>query len=397
MDREISSKSKVTVEEERGNGGGISRRSFIKGVGGVAAAATVLGLSGLKLKALAQPIPASITFPKKKLLEAYRKMQLIRQGEAKVREIQINEPGVIRAFIHSSEGEEACCVGVAMAMKLGHDYLGHTHRSHGYPIAMGVDMKAWMAELFGKVTGTNKGRGGSMHIADPKKGMLGAISIIAQGIPHAVGAAYSAVLRGTDQVALATCGEGATNQGAWHESLNLATVWELPVVFVVHNNQWRISIPANWETAPIRRGKDLSVRAAAYAIPGVTADGMDIWAVYKAAKWCIDRARQGKGPSLLELVTYRTRSHADITAPHEVLGLGIYKGWFEERKGEYEYWMKRNAIKRFEKTVLEGGDLTKAELTSVEKEVATEIEEAVEFSRKSPFENPEEAYKDIYV
>jgi len=232
-----------------------------------------------------------------------------------------------------------------------------------------------------------------MHIADPKKGMLGAISIIGQGIPHAVGAAYSADLRGTDQVALATCGEGATNQGAWHESLNLATVWELPVVFVVHNNQWRISVPARWETAPIRRGKDLSVRAAAYAIPGMTVDGNDLWAVYKAAKYCIDRARQGKGPSLLELVTYRHRSHSDTIAPHEVTTQWPYKGWGDE----YAYWMKRDPITRFEKVVLEGGDLTKAELTLVEKEVDAEVEEAVEFSRKSPFENAEEAYKDIYA
>jgi len=393
MDREVISKSKVTVEEERDNGGGISRRSFIKGVGGVAAAATVLGLSGLKLKALAQPIPSFITLPKKKLLEAYRKLLLIRRGEMKVREIMIKEPGLIRGAAHSSEGEEACCVGVSMAMKLGHDYLGHTHRSHGYPIAMGVDIKAWMAELFGKVTGTNKGRGGSMHIADAKKGMLGAISIIAQGIPHAVGAAKSAQIRGTDQVALATCGDGATNQGAWHESLNLATVWELPVVFVVHNNLWRISVPTRWETAPVRRGKDLSVRAAAYAIPGITVDGNDLWAVYKAAKYCIDRARQGKGPSLLELVTYRHRSHSDTIAPHEVTTLWPYKGW----EGEYAYWMKRDPITRFEKVVLEGGELTKADLTSVQKQVDAEGEEAVEFSRKSSFENAEEAYKDIYA
>ncbi len=393
MDREISTKSEVAVEEKRNNGGGISRRSFIKGVGGVAAAATILGLSGLKSKVLAQPIPAFATLPKEKLLEAYRKMLLIRKGEIKVREIILAEPGIIRGPIHSSEGEEACCVGVALAMKLGHDYLGHTHRSHGYPIAMGVDIKAWMAELFAKVTGTNRGRGGSMHIADAKKGMLGAISIIGQGIPHAVGAAKSAQIRGTDQVALATCGDGATNQGAWHESLNLATVWELPVVFVVHNNQWRIGIPARWENAPVRRGKDLSVRAAAYAIPGITVDGNDLWAVYKAAKYCIDRARQGKGPSLLELVTYRHRAHGSTVGQHEVLTQWPHKG----RKGEYDYWMKRDPIPRFERVVLEGGDLTQPELTSVQKQVDIEIEEAVVFARKSPFEDPKEAFEDIYA
>ena len=393
MDREVISKSEVTVEKERGNGGGISRRTFIKGVGGVAAAATVLGLSGLKLKALAQPIPGFATLSKEQLLEAYRKMLLIRRGEIKVREIILAGGGEIRGPIHSSEGEEACCVGVAMAMKLGHDYLGHTHRSHGYPIAMGVDIKAWMAELFAKVTGTNKGRGGSMHIADASKGMLGAISIIGQGIPHAVGAAKSAKIRGTDQVALATCGDGASNQGAWHESLNLATVWELPVVFVVHNNQWRIGIPARWENAPVRRGKDLSVRAAAYGIKGITVDGNDLWAVYKAAKYCIDQARQGKGPSLLELVTYRHRAHGGTVGQHEVLTSWPHRAI----RSEYDYWMKRDPIPRFERVVLGGGDLTQAELTSVQNQVDTKIEEAVEFARTSPFEDPAVAFKDIYA
>jgi len=392
MDR---SKSKVTVEKERDNGGGISRRSFIKGVGGVAAAATVLGLSGLKLKALAQPIPGYVILPKKNLLEAYRKMQLIRQGELKLRELvgagKYRDEG-LRSSGHASAGEEACCVGVAMAMRLGHDYLGHTHRSHGYPLAMGVDIKAWMAELFGKVTGTNKGRGGSMHIADPKKGMLGAISIIAQGIPHAVGAAKSAQIRGTDQVAVATCGDGATNQGAWHESLNLATVWELPVVFVVHNNQWRITVPTRWENAPVRRGKDLSVRAAAYAIPGITVDGNDLWAVYKAAKYCIDRARQGKGPSLLELVTYRHWAHSG-PSDHEILRLWPYKGM----KAQYDYWIKRDPITRFERIVLESGELSEGELGSIRQEVAAEIVEAIAFARKSPFEDPAVAFKDIYA
>lgn len=370
---------------------GVSRRGFLKIAGGVAGVA-VVGLPHLR-DALAQPIPPSVALPKETLIDAYHRMQRIRKGEIKIRELLLsgNPPEGLRGPFHSSEGEEACCVGVAMAMKLGHDYLGHTHRSHGYPIAMGVDLNAWMAELCGRATGTNKGRGGSMHIADPSKGMLGAISIIAQGYPHAVGAAYSAKIRGTDQVAIATLGDGASNQGAFHESINIATIWELPVVFVIHNNQWRINIPARWETAPIKRGKELSVRAAAYGIPGITADGNDFWAVYKAAKYCIDRTREGEGPYLLELVTYRHRAHSNTVGEHEVLS------WPYNDQAEYDYWMKRDPIPRFENIVLLGGDLTEDDLATVRAEVDAEVQTAVDFARSSPFEDPQVALADIYA
>lgn len=368
----------------------VSRRNFLKLASGVAGTA-VVGLPHAK-RALAQPLPVAADLPKEQLLEAYRKMQLIRRGEVKVRELlkSGNPPEGLRAWFHSSEGEEACCVGVAMAMQLGHDYLGHTHRSHGYPIAMGADLNAWMAELCGRATGTNKGRGGSMHIADPSKGMLGAISIIAQGYPHAVGAAYSAKVRGTDQVAIGTLGDGASNQGAFHESINIATVWELPAVFIVHNNQWRIGIPARWENAPVKRGKDLSVRAAAYGIPGITVDGNDFWAVYKAAKYAIDNTRAGKGPYLLELVTYRHRAHGNTVGEHEVLS------WPHNNRAEYEYWMKRDPIKRFESTVLAGGDLSQEQLDGVVADADSAIEEAVTFAAESPFEDPEEAFAEVF-
>lgn len=369
--------------------GDVTRRNFLKLASGVAGAA-VVGLPQFK-EAMAQPIPFAADLSKEQLLEGYRKMQLIRRGEIKVRELlkSGNPPEGLRGAFHSSEGEEACCVGVAMAMRLGHDYLGHTHRSHGYPIAMGVDIGAWMAELMGRETGTNKGHGGSMHIADPSKGMLGAISIIAQGYPHAVGAAYSAKVRGTDQVAIGTLGDGASNQGAFHESINIATIWELPAVFIVHNNGWRINVPARWENAPVKRGKDLSVRAAAFGIPGITVDGNDMWAVYKAAKYAIDNTRAGKGPYLLELVTYRHRAHGNTVGEHEVLS------WPHNDRAEYEYWMRRDPITRFESTVLSGGDLTQDELDGVVANVDAAIEEAVQFAVDSPFENPEECFADV--
>ncbi len=356
---------------------GISRRNFIKGVGGVAAATTILGFSGLNAKAMEEPIPAFATLPKEKLLDAYRKMVRIRQGEVTLR------------GGHSSDGEEACALGVVMAMKPG-DVLGTTHRSHAHPLAMGVDMKAWVAELKGKVTGTNKGRGGTMHIADPKVGMLGAIAIVAAGVPHAVGAATAFQISGAKRVAISVCGDGATNKGPFHECLNMAAIWDLPVVFVVNNNQWAVATPSRWDNAPVRAGKDLSVKAAAHAIPGITVDGNDFFAVYNAAKYCIERAREGKGPSLLDLVTYRQMAHAGPQT-HEVTR------WPFNRPEELEYWLQRDPIKRFERNMLDGKLVTEGEVNQIRIDVAAELKEAIEFADKSPFPDPEEVFKDIYA
>ncbi len=386
MDREISTESRVTVEEERGNGGGISRRTFLKGVGGVAAAAAVLGISGLKSKALAQPIPTFVDLPKKKLLLTYLRMQRIRRGELKVREVVLAKKYAgLRSAGHSSAGEEACCVGVAMAMEKD-DWLTGTHRSHGYPLAMGLDPKPWMAELFTKVTGSNKGHGGSMHIAEASLGILGMSGIVGSGVPHAVGAAKAFKLKGTRQVAVSTCGDGAMNSSGFNSSLNLAAIWELPVIFVVHNNQWAIDVPSQWENALAKAGKDLSVRASGWDVPGVTVDGNDFFAVYRGAKYCLDRARNGKGPSMLEVKTFRMFSHSG-TGVHEVTK------WPHNQPEVLEYWLRKNPITRFERNVLEGGLLTQAELTSIQKQVDAEILEALDFADKSPYEEPEAAFK----
>ena len=371
---------------------GVSRRTFIKGIGGAAAAAALLG--SLK-NATAEAIPTSVTFTKQELLEIYRRMQRIRSGELKLLEIYkkdaigANKEGLRRTG-HSSEGEEATCVGVAMAIKEG-DYLTGTHRSHGYPIAMGMDLKPWMAELFGRSTGSNRGYAGSLHIAYPQRGVIGMSGIVGTGVSHAVGAARSAQVRGTKQVAVSTCGDAAMNSSGFNSSLNLAAIWNAPVVFVINNNQWELCVPARWEQSLVRAGRDLSARAAGYAIPGITVDGNDVFAVYKAATYCIENARAGKGPSLLECITYRHRSHneswikeksTDTYLSHECLQYP-----YEDEK-ELQYWLKRCPIKRFEATVLDGM-LKAEELAQVRKEVKAETEAAVDFAKTSPMLDPE--------
>lgn len=378
---------------------GISRRGFLKIASGIAGVA-VVGLPGLK--ATAQPIPPSVTLPKESLLEMYRKMLHIHLAEEKVREIvaeDLRKPVGLEGgkriqplygfpWTHSSEGEEGVCAGVAMAMEEG-DLLTNTHRSHGYASAAGIDLKSLMAELFGRATGVDKGHGGSMNIADPTRGVLDSSSVVGAGIPHAVGAAKAFKLLGKKNVAIATLGDGAVNTSDFNPSLNLAAIWELPVVFVINNNQYQITVKANWEHSLCRAGQDLSARAAGFAIPGITVDGMDVFAVYKAAKWAIDRARDGKGPALLDCVCYRYRSHGMTVAPHEVL-----REWPYNDPGEYNYWLSRDPIKRFENVVLgPAGSLTQEELDTVRQEVEAEASEAVAFAEQSPWPDPEAEYQ----
>jgi TPP-dependent pyruvate/acetoin dehydrogenase alpha subunit len=386
---------------------GISRRCFIKGIGGVAASAAVLG----SLKTVgAQPIPRSVALPKDTLLEMYRRMQRIRKGELKLLELFLLGKGDrsplgigvegIRRTGHSSEGQEASCVGVCMAMNKG-DYLTCSHRSHGHPLALGMDLKRWMGEMFGRTTGSARGHGGSMHIVDAGIGLIGASGIVGAGVPHCVGAARAAKIRGTDQVAVPVCGDGGMNTSSFNGSLNLAASWNLPVVFVVDNNQWQVSVRNEMVHALVQKGKDLSTRAAGWGIPGITVDGNDVFAVYKAAKYCIDNARAGKGPSLLECVTYRQRCHNESYAAGEKLPVGAgyvsheVQRWPYNDRAQLDYWLARDPIKRFDRCVLEAKLLTEAELEATRKEVATEIEVAVEFARSSPFPDPEEEFKYI--
>jgi pyruvate dehydrogenase E1 component alpha subunit len=236
------------------------------------------------------------------LLDVYRRMRTIRLFEEKLSEL-VNS-GRLAGFLHLYAGEEAVAVGVCRHLS-DRDVVCSTHRGHGHCIAKGVDIRGMMAELFGRKTGICKGKGGSMHIADLDRGMLGANGIVGAGIPLATGAALTAMVKKTGGVAIAFFGDGATNQGQFHEALNIASIWKLPAVYVVENNGYGEATPMEFVT-PMR---DLAERAAAYGMPGVIANGMDFFDVHEKAGQAIERARSGEGPTLLECKTYRYFGH----------------------------------------------------------------------------------------
>jgi TPP-dependent pyruvate/acetoin dehydrogenase alpha subunit len=371
---------------EISKGKGVSRRSFLKGVGGVAAAATVLGMG---MKAKAEPVPAFVTLPKETLTEMYRRMLRIRLVEERLR-VMVREgldkyvPG-ISSYAHTSAGEEATCVGVCFAMDKD-DYILGTHRSHGYPLGRGLDLNTFAAEYFGKVDGCNRGHGGSMHIADPALNILGMSGIVGAGVPIAVGAAFAAQVLKNKRVAVSTTGDASMQASGFNSSLNLAKIWDAPVVFVINNNQWGSSLSARWVDANMKGGKDVSARASGFNMPGITVDGNDIFAVYKAVKYAVDRARNGQGPTLVECVTYRRWTH-NGPLDHETTR------WPYNNPAELEYWLKRDPIKRFEATAMEGKLLTFEEMDTVKKSVAEELEAAIAFGVKSPMPDPAVAYK----
>jgi len=282
---------------------------------------------------------------------------------------------------HSSVGQEAVPTGVC-AHLTERDYVASTHRGHGHCIAKGVDPRLMMAELYGKSTGSNRGKGGSMHIADVDKGMLGANGVVGSNLPLAVGAALTAKIKGVGQVSVSFFGDGASNQGTFHESLNLAAIWKLPVVFVCENNLYAESTPVEYAVA----AKDIADRAHGYNIPGLTVDGMDVFAVYDAAGEAIARARQGGGPTLLECKTYRYYGHA------------LADNHLRYRKQEeVDYWRSRDPIESFKRRVLDQNLLTESELSSIESRVKALMDEAVKFAEGSPYPALSELITDVYV
>jgi len=315
-----------------------------------------------------------------KLLRIYEKMLLIRKFEEKA--IELYSQGLIPGLLHTYIGQEAIAVGVCENLR-DDDYITSTHRGHGHCIAKGCDPKPMMAELLGKKTGYCKGKGGSMHIADFSIGMLGAEAIVGAGLPIAVGAALALKIDNKDSVVVAFFGEGASNQGNFHECLNLAAVWKLPVVFVCENNRYAISVSLHKSTSV----EDIAQRACAYNIPGVTVEGNDVIEVYLKAKELIERARRGEGPSLLECKTYRVRGHHEMDR-----ALEKYRP-----KEELESWLKKDPIKRLrERLVIEYG-LNEDELTTIEERVIKIINEAADFAIKSPEPEFESVFEDVYV
>jgi pyruvate dehydrogenase E1 component alpha subunit len=320
----------------------------------------------------------TLNLPTEKLTKMYRKMLEIRFFEEKVFDLYAQNlvPGTIHLYL----GEEAVAVGVCSVLRKD-DYITSTHRGHGHCIAKGAELKRTMAEILGKKTGYCKGKGGSMHIADFSIGMLGATAVVGAGLPIAVGAGLSAKLRKTDQVVACFFGEGASNQGTFHESINMASIWKLPVIFVCENNLYAMGT----RQSRVMAIENVADRAGAYGIPGVVVDGNDVLAVYEATQKAVERARKGEGPTLIECKTYRHKGHSRVDPAK-------YRP-----KEEVEEWLAKDPIKRFKEKLLQTNTLTESEIQQIEKEVSDEIEEAVKFAMESPYPAPEEALEDIYA
>jgi TPP-dependent pyruvate/acetoin dehydrogenase alpha subunit len=316
--------------------------------------------------------------PQEKLLLMYERMLKVRHFEDRVKDLFA--AGEMPGFVHLYLGQEAVAVGACAPLN-DDDYITSTHRGHGHIIAKGGDVKLMMAELYGKATGYNKGKGGSMHIADPRLGILGANGIVGAGLPIATGAGLSAKLRDSGQVAVCFFGDGASNQGTFHEAINIAAAFDLPVVYVCENNLYAVGT----RQSDVRKVEDIADRGVGYAIPGLAIDGNDAIAVYEACKEAVDRARAGMGPTLIECKTYRWRTHfegePDTYRPPE----------------EVEAWMRREPIAPYRKALIEQGVLTEAQAAEIETNVLEELNQAVEFARQSPLPEPESALEDLWA
>jgi len=321
-----------------------------------------------------------LSLDQKFCLKMYEQMLTIRRFEEKA--IELFEHNLIWGNVHPCIGQEAVSVGVCSNLRRD-DFMVNTHRGHGNCIAKGAELKLMMAELLGKLSGYCKGKGGSMHIADFEGGNLGANGIVGGGIPIAVGAGISIQNRGTDQVVVCFFGDGASNQGTFHESLNLAALWKLPVIFVCENNLYALSTPIR-EAISISR---ISDRAMAYGIPGYNLDGNNVIEIYTKTKEAIELARNRKGPTLLECVTYRFFGH--FTGDPG-------KGINYRTKKEMDEWLMRCPIKRFKEELIKEKILDGKIDQMIETKVKDIIESAVQFAKESPFPSPGEAIQDLF-
>ena len=312
------------------------------------------------------------------LLWMYEKMVTIRRFEEQSR--READAGKLRGM-HSSIGQEAVPTGICAHLR-DDDYVLGTHRSHHHCIAKGVDLNEMMAELLGKATGTNKGKGGTMHIADINKGMLGANGVVGSNIPVATGVALSAKVRGSDQVSVVFFGDGASSQGSLHESMNIASIWKLPVLFVCENNRYAESTPFEYAVA----GGSIANRAAGYDMPGVLVDGQSALDMFEVGKEAVARARAGEGPTLIEAQTYRYQGHFGADDP-----LG-YRTQEEE-----DYYEARDCIVTLKAHITDGGYATEGDIDAIEARALTAVLEATTFADESPFPDPSELTTDVYV
>lgn len=314
-------------------------------------------------------------------LEMMRRMQRVRLFEEAT--IALFHAGELPAMVHLSIGQEAAVVGACLATETS-DYMTGNHRSHGHPIAKGANLDALMAELLGKATGVCGGKGGSMHLADFSVGSLGESGIVGSAIPVATGAGLAAQVRGTDQVSLCFFGDGAASEGVLHESMNMASIWKLPVIYFCENNGYAVNVTAE-ESLSV---PDVATRAAGYSMPGTVVDGQDVLAVYLATRDAVRRARAGDGPSLVEAKTYRFHEHAyGLVVSRPYRDQSVVDNWFDTV----------DPVTLFHDRLLAWQVVTEDELMALHASVKSEVDEAVEFARRSPFPPPEAAYTDVYA
>jgi len=333
-----------------------------------------------------------------RLVWMFTQMLRIREFEERVKRSFTELPGLLRGHTHLADGAEASIVGSLAALRPG-DQILTTYRCHGYPIVLGTDPKAMMAEIFGKRTGLCGGYGGSMHLTDVARGFLGTSGIVGQGIPQATGAAYAAQIAGKGQVVLCFFGDGAAKQGAFHESLNIASLWKLPIVYVMENNSYNVVTRVEQEDANAAAGEPLSVKARAYSMPGVTVDGGDPVAVYGEVAAAAARARGGSGPTLVESKVYRLSAHGNIIAPP---GIPLH---FPEHEAievfgaveEYEAARRGDPVPRFRARLIADGVLTAEQAGALAADVRQEMAGAVHFGASSPFPEPADAVKFVYA
>jgi len=328
--------------------------------------------------ASAKPIDELGGLDKPILLRLYCTMLTIRRFEESIADLY--RRGLVPSSAHVYIGQEAVAAGVCACLRPD-DYVLSTHRGHAHSIAKGAPLDRLAAEILGRATGLNRGRGGSMRPCCPEAGVLYSCPIVGSNIPIAAGVGLSIRLRGTDQVVACFFGDGASNIGDFHEGLNLASIWKAPVVFVCENNQYAISVPV-WRSTSVR---DIAARAASYSMPGLIVDGNDVVAVYKAAKWATERARRGEGPSLIEAKTYRWLGH-HVGDP----------GTAYRSREEVEAWRARCPIKRLRERLLKNGVASEEELADIEARVEDEVRKAMEFALSSPYPSPDELYEFVF-
>jgi len=315
---------------------------------------------------------------KDKLMWMYETLVLIRRFEEQAKR-EADQGRILGT--HSAIGEEATPTGICAHLR-DDDYVLGNHRSHHHCIAKGVDINEMMAELLGKATGTNKGKGGTMHIADATKGMLGANGVVGSNIPVATGCALSAKVQGKDNVSVVFFGDGASSQGSLHESMNLAAIWNLPVLFVCENNRYAESTPFEYAVA----GQSVANRAAGYGMPGVTVDGQNVIEVYEVAGEAVERARRGEGPTLIEAMTYRYHGHFGADNP-----MGY------RTPEEQKYYEDKDCIIAMEKFLIENGTATQKQLEEIDNNAKDRVEKATQFAIDSPYPEPSELLSDVYI